>query len=256
MIRKYDEAELTIMYRNYMTSASKKQDYVSLSGCLLFNNKQKFQHFLKNFGTEFLINIYLDEELLNYEEKNPLDWLIQLNTIRNQITIKNINDNITHIISLLDQNVTTTPSPEIAEETSQKKDAITISPQTNYGLGMHSKNISRCQTEELDDDSFENFSDDSNSPPSESSTKQTIQKNLQPLKIKIPMQSKPSKCEKGKATYRAKIKKEKQTCKAKNNLKRKLKNDEEEFNIDGDMTKFLEHLDHHTKDLFRAQKKY
>ena len=35
---------------------------------------------------------------------------------RNQITIKNINDNITHIISLLDQNVTTTPSPEIAEE--------------------------------------------------------------------------------------------------------------------------------------------
>ena len=139
MIRKYDEAELTIMYRNYMTSARKKQDYVSLSGCLLFNNKQKFQHFLKNFGTEFLINIYLDEELLNYEEKNPLDWLIQLNMTRNQITIKNINDNITHIISLLDQNVTTTPSPEIGEETSQREDAITISPQTNYGLGMHSK---------------------------------------------------------------------------------------------------------------------
>ena len=43
--------------------------------------------------------------------------------------------------------------------------------------------------------------------------------------------------------YEAKIKKEKQTCEAKNNLKRKLKNDEEEFNIDGDMTKFLEHLD-------------
>ena len=254
MIRKYDEAELTIMYRNYMTSASKKQDYISLSGCLLFKNKQKFQHFLKNFGTEFLINIYLDEELLNYEEKNPLDWLIQLNTTRNQITIKNINDNITHIISLLDQNVTTTPSPEIAEETSQKKDAITISPQTNYGLGMHSKNISQCQTEELDDDSFENFSDDSNSPPSASSTKQTIQKNLQPLKIKIPMQSKPSKCEKGKAMYGAKIKKEKQTCKAKNNLKRQLKNDEEEFNIDGDMTKFLKHLDHHTKDLFQSTK--
>ena len=119
MIRKYDKAELTIMYHNYMTSANKKQDYVSLSGCLLFNNKQKFQHFMKNFGTEFLINIYLDEELLNYKEKNPLDWLIQLNTTRNQITIKNINDNITHIISLLDQNVTT-PSPEIGEETSQK----------------------------------------------------------------------------------------------------------------------------------------
>ena len=215
MIRKYDEAELTIMYHNYMTSASKKQDYVSLSGCLLFNNKQKFQHFLKNFGTEFLINIYLDEELLNYKEKNPLDCLIQLNTTRNQITIKNINDNITHIISLLDQNVTTTPSPEIAKEMSQKKDVITISPQTNYGLGMHSKNISQCQTEELDDDSFKIFLDDSNSPPSASSTKQTIQKNLQPLKIKIPMQSKPSKCEKGKAMYGAKIKKEKQTCKAK-----------------------------------------
>ena len=47
---------------------------------------------------------------------------------RNQITIKNISDNITHIISLLDQNATTTPSPEIAEEMSQKNDAITISP--------------------------------------------------------------------------------------------------------------------------------
>ena len=65
---------------------------------------------------------------------------------------------------MLDQNVTTTPSPEIGEETSQKEDAITISPQTNYGLGMHSKNISRCQTEELDDDSFENFSDEAIAP--------------------------------------------------------------------------------------------
>ena len=258
MLSKYDETELTIMYHNYMTSASKKQDYVSLSGCLLFSNKQKFQHFLKNFGTEFLINIYLDEELLDYEEKNPLDWLIQLNTTQNQITIKNISDNITYIISLLDQNATTMPSPEIAEETSQKNDAITISPRTDYGLGMHSKNISRCQTEELDDDSFENFSDDSNSPPSTSSNKQTVQKNLQPLKIKVPKQSKPPKCEKEKAMYEAKSEKEKQTCEAKNNLKRKLKNDEKVenkgFNIDGDMTKFLEHLDHHTKDLFQSTK--
>ena len=55
---------------------------------------------------------------------------MQLNATRNQITIKNINDNITHIISLLDPNVTTqTPSPEIGEEMSQKNDAITISPQ-------------------------------------------------------------------------------------------------------------------------------
>ena len=139
-----------------MTSASKKQDYVLLSGCLLFGDKQKFQHFLKNFGTEFLINIYLDEELLNYEDKNPLDWLIQLNTTQKQITIQNISDNIMHIIFLLDQNATTMPSPEIAKETSQKNDTITISPQTGYGLGMHSKNISQCQTEELDD-SFENI---------------------------------------------------------------------------------------------------
>ena len=80
MLRKCDETELTIMYHNYMTSASKMQDYISLSECLLFSDEQKFQHFLKNFGTEFLINIYLDEELLNYEDKNPLDWLIQLNT--------------------------------------------------------------------------------------------------------------------------------------------------------------------------------
>ena len=255
MLSKYDETELTIMYRNYMSSASKKQDYVLLSGCLLFSNKQKFQHFLKNFGTEFLTNIYLDEELLDYEEKNPLDWLIQLNTTQNQITIQNISDNITHIISLLDQNATTTPSPEIAEETSQKNDAITISPRTDYGLGMHSKNISRCQTEELDDDTFENFSsDDSNSPPPTSSNKQTVQ----PLKIKVPKQSKPPKCEKEKAMCEAKSEKEKQTCEAKDNLKRKLKNDEKVenkgFNIDGDMTRFLEHLDHHTKDLFQSTK--
>ena len=76
MFRKCDETELTVIYCNYMASASKKQDYISLSGCLLFGDKQKF---LKNFGNEFLINIYLDNELLNYEDKNPLGWLIQLN---------------------------------------------------------------------------------------------------------------------------------------------------------------------------------
>ena len=69
MLRKCDETELTVIYHNYMASTSKKQDYVLLSGCLLFSDKQKFQHFLKNFVTEFLINIYLDEELL----KNPHD---------------------------------------------------------------------------------------------------------------------------------------------------------------------------------------
>ena len=85
-----------------------------------------------------------------------------------------------------------------------------------------------------------------------------FKKNLQPLKIKVPKQSTPPKCEKEKAMCKAKSEKEKQTCKTKNNLKRKLKNDEEVenkgFNIDGDMTKFLEHLDHHTKDLFQSTK--
>ena len=90
-----------------------------------------------------------------------------------------------HIISLLDQNATTMPSPEIAKEMSPKNDAVTISPQKDYGLGMHSKNISRCQTEELDDSdsaqrNLENFSDDSNSPPSTLSNKQTIQKIFNP----------------------------------------------------------------------------
>ena len=116
---------------------------------------------------------------------------------------------------------------------------------------MHSKNISWCQTEELDDSdsaqrNLENFSDDSNSPPSTSSNYQTIQKNLQCLKIKIPKQSKPPKCEK-----------EKPMCKAKRNLKRKLENEEVEnkgFNIDGNIAIFLEHLDHHTKDLFQSTK--
>ena len=74
-----------------------------------------------------------------------------------------------HIISLLDQNATTMASPEVAEEMNKKNDAVTISPQTDYGLGMHSKNMSQCQTEELDDSNsaqrnLENFSDDSNGP--------------------------------------------------------------------------------------------
>ena len=47
-------------------------------------------------------------------------------------------------------------------------------------------------------------------------------------------------------------------CKAKSNLKRKLENYKEVenkgFNIDGDMAKFLDHLDHHTKDLFQSTK--
>ena len=142
-----------------------------------------------------------------------------MNTTQKQITIQNTSENITHIISLLDQNATTMPSPETAKETSQKNDAVTISPQTDYGLGMHSKNISRCQTEELDDSdsaqrNLENFSDDSNSPPSTSSNKQTVQKNLQPLKIKIPKQSKSPNSEK-----------EKPTCEAKSSL-RKLENEE------------------------------
>ena len=103
-----------------MASASKKQDDVSLSGCLLFSDKQKFQHFLEIFGNEFLINIYLDDELLNYEDKNLVDWLIQLNKTQKQITIQNISENIMHIISFLDQNATTMPSPEIAKKMSQK----------------------------------------------------------------------------------------------------------------------------------------
>ena len=61
-LRKCDETELTVIYHNHMANTSKKQDYVLLSGCLLFHDKQKFQHFLKNFGNEFLININLDDE--------------------------------------------------------------------------------------------------------------------------------------------------------------------------------------------------
>ena len=90
-----------------MANASKKQDYLSLLGCLLFRDKQKFQYSLKNFGNEFLININLDDEtLLNHEDKNPIDWTIQLNKKWKQITIQNISKNITHIISLLDCSIT------------------------------------------------------------------------------------------------------------------------------------------------------
>ena len=103
---------------------------MSLSGCLLFGNKQKFQHFLKNFGNEFLININLnDETLLNHEDKNPIDWSIQLNKKWKQITIQNISENITHIISLLDQNAAGRSSPEIelAREMSQNN-GVAVSP--------------------------------------------------------------------------------------------------------------------------------
>ena len=74
-LRKCDETELTVIYCNYMASTSKKQDYVLLSGCLFFGDIQKFQHFLKNFGNEFLININLEDELFNYKDKSPLDRL-------------------------------------------------------------------------------------------------------------------------------------------------------------------------------------
>ena len=53
------------------------------------------------------------------------------------------------------------------------------------------------------------------------------------------------------------MKKRNQCVKQKAILK-KLENEEEVenkgFNIDGDMAKFLEHLDHHTKDLFQSTK--
>ena len=43
---------------------------------------------------------------------------------------------------------------------------------------------------------------------------------------------------------------------SKKQFKKKIKNDEEEFNIDGDMTKFLELWTITLKIYFRAQKKY
>ena len=262
-LRKCDETELTVIYHNHMANAGKKQDYVSLSVCLLFGDKQKFQHFLKNFGNEFLININLDNEtLLNHKDKNPIDWTIQLSKKQKQITIQNISENITHIISLLDQNAAGRSSPEIklAREMSQNNSA-TVSPQkrSNFGLGMHSKNISLCQDsdektdKELDESNcaqrkVENSSDESSNPPSPSPIKQIVQKNLPPLKIKIPDKSK-AKCEKEKPVCQAKSKKRK---------KNELENEEEEggenkgFHIDGNMAKFLEHLDQHTRDLFQS----
>ena len=132
-LRKCDETELTVIYCNHMANTSKKQDYVLLSGCLLFHDKQKFQHFLKNFGNEHLINISLDDEtLLNYEDKNPIDWTIQLNNKQKQITIQNINENITHIISLLDQNAAIRSLPKI--EMSQNN-GVTVPPPPNLTLG-------------------------------------------------------------------------------------------------------------------------
>ena len=93
----------------------------------------------------------------------------------------------------------------------------------------------------------ENSSDESSNTPSPSPIKQIVQNNLPPLKIKIPNKSK-AKCEKEKPVCQAKGKKRK------NN---ELENEEEEnkgFHIDGDMAKFLEHLDQHTRDLFQSTK--
>ena len=179
----------------------------------------------------------------------------------NQITVKNISENITHIISLLDENAAES-SPVIARETSQNN-SVTVFPQKspNVKLGMHSKNISRCQdsdkkTEELDDNDFaqrkvENSSDESSNPPSPPSKKQTVQKNLPPLKIKIPRQKNKAKVKSGE---------EKPACQAKGKKRKKngLENEEEGenkgFHIDGDMAKFLKHLDQHTRDLFQSTK--
>ena len=50
----------------------------------------------------------------------------------------------------------------------------------------------------------------------------------------------------------------KQKAKKKKKKKRKLENEEEvenkRFHIDGNMAKFLQHLDHHTRDLFQSTK--
>ena len=89
-LKNCDETELTVMYHNYLTSANKNQDYISLSGCLLFSDK--LQQFFKNFANEFLINITLNDKLLKYQDKNPLDWTIHLNKTWKQIAIQQITE--------------------------------------------------------------------------------------------------------------------------------------------------------------------
>ena len=95
----------------------------------------------------------------------------------------------------------------------------------------------------------ENSSDESSNPPSPSPKKQTVQKNLPPLKKKIPTQKNKAK---------AKCGEEKPACQAKGKKKKnELVNEEGEnkgFHIDGNMAKFLEHLDQHTRDLFQSTK--
>ena len=77
--------------------------------------------------------------------------------------------------------------------------------------------------------------------------KQIVPKNLPPLKIKTTNKSK-AECEKEKPACQAKCKKRK---------KNELENEEGEnkgFHINGNMVKFLEHLDQHTRDLFQSTK--
>ena len=71
-------------------------------------------------------SILNNETQLNHEDKNPLDWSIQLNKKQNEITVKNISENITHIISLPDENAAER-SPVIAREMSQNN-SVPASP--------------------------------------------------------------------------------------------------------------------------------
>ena len=167
-----------------------------------FHDEQKFQHFLKNFGIEFLININLDDEiLLNYKDKNPIDWAIQLKNKQKQITIQNISKNITHIISLLDQNAAGRSSPEI--EMSQNNGVTVSSPKkSNFGLGMHTKIISQCQDSGTKTDEELSDSDCAQKKqktlqmravtPPHHHQKTNCSKNLPPLKIKIQINLKPN----------------------------------------------------------------
>ena len=130
--------------------------------------------------------------------KTKFQEIGQYNKKWKQITIQNISENITSCFWYECNNALTCDS----QRNEAKNNAVAVSPKkSNYGRGMHSKNISWCldsdgKTEELDDSDCaqrnkENFSDDSSRPPSPSPKKQTVQKNL-PLLKKVPSQSYPS----------------------------------------------------------------
>ena len=161
---------------NYICKAGKNNEYTSRSGYLVFENDQLFNEFLTKFGKEFLINMHLEETgTLHNGNENAAEWSVCLDKKKHQITIRQITKKISHIIQTLDEN-----SLDITDNKNIPTNNNLSEPK--FGIGMHSKNISRC-AEPNDEIDKESCSSEEYIPPPSPEIKETIPA----LKIKIPV---------------------------------------------------------------------